>query len=81
MKRYTERPASLENATLADWVAWYDSTSKHCHKKTNTIQIDLDNLPTESLVDEDLCDNNMADKLKTKNGTKKRSNSGVIRSV
>ena len=85
LKRYTERPASLKNATLADWAAWYDSSSKHGHKKTNTIQIDLDNLPTESLVDDgtnnDLCDNNMTDKLKTKNGIKKRSNSRVIRSV
>ena len=86
LKRYTERPASLENATLADWASWYDSSSKHYNKKTNTIQIDLDNLPTESLVDDetnddDWCDNNMADKLKTKNGIKKRSNSRVIRSV
>ena len=86
LKRYTECPASLKSATLADWAAWYDSSSKHYNKKTNTIQIDLDNLPTESLVDDetnddDLSDNNMTDKLKTKNGIKKQSNSRVIRSV
>ena len=86
LKRYTERPASLENATLADWAAWYDSSSKYYNKKINTIQIDLDILPTESLVDDEtnddeVCDNNMTYKLKTKNCIKKRSNSRVIRSV
>ena len=44
LKRYAERPASLQNATLADWAAWYDY-SKHFKKKTKTTQVDLDNFP------------------------------------
>ena len=85
LKQYAERPASLQNATLADWAAWYDS-SKHFKKKTKITQIDLDNLPTESLIDEetnddDVCDDNMADKSQAKGGIKKRTNSRVIRSV
>ena len=50
LKRYAERPASLQNATLADWAAWYDSSSKHHNKKTKTIQIDLDNFPTCRII-------------------------------
>ena len=85
LKRYAERPASLQNATLADWAAWYDS-SKHFKKKTKITQIDLDNFPTESLIDEetnddDVCDDNMTDKSQAKGGIKKRTNSRVIRSV
>ena len=85
LKRYAERPASLQNATLADWAAWYDS-SKHVKKKTKITQIDLDNFPTESLIDEetdddDVCDDNMTDKSQAKGGIKKRTNSRVIRSV
>ena len=86
LKRYAERPALLQNVTLADWAAWYDSSSKHYQKKSNASQIDLDNLPTESLIDDetnddDFCDNNTTDKLKTKSGIKKRTNSRIIRSV
>ena len=58
LKRYAERPASLQNATLADWAAWYDS-SKHYKKKTKTTQIDLDNLPTESLIDDETNDDDV----------------------
>ena len=86
LKRYAERPALLQNVTLADWAAWYDSSSKHHQKKSNASQIDLDNLPTESLIDDetnddDFCDTNTTDKLKTKSGIKKRINSRIIRSV
>ena len=28
MKRYIERPANLQNVTLVDWAAWYDSCGK-----------------------------------------------------
>ena len=85
-EQYAERPASLQNATLADWAAWYDSSSKHHSQKTKTIQIDLDNFPTESLIDDetnddDFCDKNMIDLSKTTSGVKKRTNSRVIRSV
>ena len=80
MKRYADRHASLQNVTLADWAAWYDSSSKHHQKKSNATQIDLDNLPLESLNDDetnndDFCDKNMTDKLKTQSGIKKRTNS------
>ena len=85
LKQYAERPASLQNVTLADWAAWYDS-SKHYKKKSKTTQIDLDNYPTESLIDDetnddDFCDNGMTHKSKAKSGIKKRINSRVIRSV
>ena len=33
LKRYIERPASLQNITLADWTAWYDSCGKPYHKR------------------------------------------------
>ena len=72
---------------MADWAAWYDSSSKHYRKKTNTLQIDDDNFPTESLMDDetnddDFCDNNTTDNVKGKSHcVKKRTNSRVIRSV
>ena len=55
-------------------------------KKTKVTQVDLDNFPTESLIDDetnddDFCDNNNRDNLKDKSGVKKRTNSRVIRSV
>ena len=28
LKRYTERPECMQNITLADWAAWYDSCVK-----------------------------------------------------
>ena len=35
LKRYDEHPASLQNVTLADWAAWYDSCGKsHQNKST-----------------------------------------------
>jgi hypothetical protein len=86
-KRYAERSAPLQNATLADWAAWYDSSSKHYRKKTNTLQIHDYNFPTESLMDDetnddDFCDNNMTDNVKGKSHcVKKCTNSRVIRSV
>ena len=85
LKRYAERPASLQNATLADWAAWYDS-SKQFKKKTKVTQVDLDNFPTESLIDDetnddDFCDNNSTDNLKDKSDVKKQTNSTVIRIV
>ena len=60
--------------------------STRYQKKPNATQIDLDNLPTELSIDDetnddDFCDNNTTDKLKTKSGIKKRTNSRIIRSV
>ena len=28
LKRYVERPECMQNITLADWAAWYDSCGK-----------------------------------------------------
>ena len=59
LKQYIERPASLQNVTLADWAAWYDSCRKHCERNTN--KLDVDQLPLEVADDEnnydDLCNN------------------------
>ena len=35
LKRYTERPECMQNITLADWAAWYDSCGKKSYRKTN----------------------------------------------
>lgn len=74
LKRYIERPASLQNVTLADWAAWYDSCHKHSDR--NTKKIDVDQLPLETAEDEnnddDLCD----DSEKPKSKIKKRSKAG-----
>ena len=81
-KRYAERPASLQNLTLADWAAWYDSSSKHYQKKPNATQIDLDNLPMESLINDETNDDDFYDNLtEIKSGIKKRTRSRVIRCV
>ena len=78
LKRYRERPASLQNVTLADWAAWYDSCHKHSGR--NTKKIDVDQLPLETAEDEnnddDLCD----DSKKLKSKIKKRPKARIIRS-
>ena len=84
LKRYVERPASLQNVTLADWAAWYDSCGKPYQKKST--ELDLDNLPKETLIDDEnnddeLCDQSTTDNVKTKSNIKKRTNSRIIRSV
>ena len=79
LNRYIERPASLQNVTLADWAAWYDSCHKHSNR--NTKKLDVDQLPLETAEDEnnddDLCDDSEKTKSKVK---KKRSKAGIIRS-
>ncbi len=47
LKRYVERPDCMQNTTLADWAAWYDSSSRNSYRKTNK-KIDIDNLLMES---------------------------------
>ena len=69
LKRYIERPASLQNITLADWAAWYDSCRKDC--EGNTKKLDGDQLPLETAEDDnnddDLCDNSQKLTSKIKN--------------
>ena len=72
-------PASLQNVTLADWAAWYDS----CGIRS---ELDIDNFPKETLIDDEnnddeLCDQSTTDNVKTKSNIKKRTNSRIIRSV
>lgn len=45
-KRYTSRPANLEDVTLADWAAWYDLSSKRFVKRSFSIHVD--GLPLET---------------------------------
>ena len=46
-----KRPSSLENVTLADWAALYDSPQKPFVKKSK--DIGADNLPLETADDEE----------------------------
>ena len=45
IKRYTTRPPHLEQCTLADYAAWYDSSKQYVKQ---SIQTDTDNLPLET---------------------------------
>ena len=47
LKRYVERPECMQNVTLADWAAWYDSCGQKRYKKTNQ-RTDFDDLPIEN---------------------------------
>ena len=80
IKRYCKRPPKLEDLTLADWAAWYDSCGKPYIKKSN--QLDTDNLLLETSIDDDLNDDddNLC-KKETCSKTKKRTKSRIIRSV
>ena len=51
LNRYMKRPSSLENVTLADWAALYDSPQKPFVKKSK--DINKDNLPLERADDEE----------------------------
>ena len=76
INRYTKRPASLENLSLADWAAWYDSRNKSYIKPCH--ELDIDNYPLETNVD-DNDDDNVENEIEPKN--KKRSKARIIRSV
>jgi hypothetical protein len=83
LKRYVERPNCLQNITLADWAAWYDSCGKQNNRKAK--KADIDNLPLETEdgnnVDELLnYDNSMTSDPSLKS-VKKRSQARIIRSV
>lgn len=62
LKRYIEQPGNLQNVTLADWAAWYDSSRKPYDKDTK--RLDIDQLPLETADDEnnedDLCDDSIS---------------------
>ena len=47
LKRYVERPDFLQNVTLADWAAWYDSCGRKNYRKTNK-KAGIDTLPIEN---------------------------------
>ena len=48
ISRYTKRPAKLENLSLADWAAWYDSHGKSYMKPRR--ELDIDNYPLETNI-------------------------------
>ena len=78
LKRYIERPASLQNVKLADWAAWYDSRRKHCERNTN--KLDVDQLPLEVADDENSDDDLYDNSEKPTSKIKKRSKPRIIRS-
>ena len=86
LKRYTERPASLQNVTLADWAAWYDCCGKQPNRQKSP-KPDIDQLPLESLDNDTNDDDQICDDEPTtlnnnaKSTVKKRSQARIIRSV
>ena len=84
LHRYTQRPACLENITLADWAALYDSCQKSFTKKSKSV--DVDNLPLETLDDE-INDDELLDcaketmQIEKQGKPKKRLKPRIIRSV
>ncbi len=86
LKRYVERPDILQNITLADWAAWYDTSGQNHYRKTNK-KADIDKLPVETEDknnDDDLLDNEnslTSISQSPKNTIKKRSQARIIRSV
>ena len=50
INRYAKRPASLENLSLADWAAWYDSHNKSYIKPCH--ELDIDHYLLETNVDD-----------------------------
>lgn len=76
IKRYTKRPAKLENLSLADWAAWYDSHGKSYIKPRH--ELDIDNYPLETNTDDN--DDNVENIIEQKNANK-RSKARVILSA
>ena len=85
LNRYIQRPASLENISLADWAALYDSCQKPFMKKSKST--DVDKLPLETLDDDENNDDELFDCAKNntqvgKRGKpKQRLKPRIIRSV
>ena len=84
LHRYTQRPACLENITLADWAALYDSCQKSFTKKSKSV--DIDNLPLETL-DNEINDDELLNcaeetmQIEKQGKPKKRLRPRIIRSV
>ena len=76
IKRYTKRPAKLENLSLADWAAWYDNTTPYVKPSR---KLDIDNYPLETNLCDINDDDNQEDETEQKN--KRRSDARIIRSV
>ncbi|CAB4033060.1 ATP-dependent DNA helicase PIF1 [Paramuricea clavata] len=53
IKRYIKRPASLENVSLANWAAWYNSIDKPYIKQSDELDIDNYLLETNLMDDND----------------------------
>ena len=58
IKRYTERPAYLEDISLADWVAWYDCREFRSVQRQKCDKSDSDGYPME-VIDEDNTDDDI----------------------
>ena len=83
LKRYVDRPDCLQNVTLADWAAWYDSCGQSKYKRTLK-KSDVDNLlldDEDEHNDDELCDERIENCFSSKKSIKKRSHARIIRSV
>ena len=83
LKRYTERPECMQNITLADWAAWYDSCGKKGYRKTSK-KCDVDNLLLENEEEENDDELLLNDNPGVSAGSKelkKRTQARIVRSV
>ena len=83
LKRYIERPECMQNTTLADWAAWYDSCGKKGYRKTSK-KCDVDNLLLENEEeqnDDELVNDSPGASLSRSKELKKRTEARIIRSV
>ena len=82
LRRYIERPECMQNITLADWAAWYDSCGKKGYRKTNK-KCDVNNLLLENEEeqnDDELLNDNPGVSTGNKE-LKKRTQAEIIRCV
>ena len=85
LNRYMQRSPSLENISLADWAAYYDSCQKPFTKKSRAT--DIDDLPLETLDNDENNDDELVECVKEVTNTgkqvkpKKRLKPRIIRSV
>jgi hypothetical protein len=80
LKRYAERPAEFGNMCLADWAAWYDTTTYKPKRKDSKTELDEEGFirETEPIANED-----NVDEMNSAQNTlpKKRAKARVIRAV
>jgi len=69
LKRYAKHPARLENLTLADWAAWYDSSGTFVRQSN---ELHIDNILLESAADDIHDDHIEAFEKSTSGKTKKK---------